>query len=240
MTACLNTCIQCGKQFNSPRPRKFCSKKCSNNHYRKAEHLCTCTICGKQFNAYRPGCTTCSNACKAKKTAQSHSYQQAMHRRRKAQQGTLFTESELNKRQRWLQSLTPLRRAWELHDSAEFFSQLKANSTIDDRGCWNWRGGIDRSGYPYASLNRPKAPLHRASLEMRYGKPLGTQQAHHICGNSHCVNPNHLAPATNAANIGEMLARQSYESRIKELENELRRIDPQNELLNRISYGQRA
>jgi hypothetical protein len=142
--------------------------------------------------------------------------------------------SEEQKRKRWLSSL---RRAWELHDSASFFKVLKSKSQVDEAGCWNW-AHLTADGYPTASLGTHKAALHRASLEMRYCKPLGTQHAHHICGNSHCVNPNHLEPATAAQNVGEMLARTSYEARIKELENELKRIDPTNELLNRIQYGQ--
>lgn len=236
-----HTCIVCGTTYETTRKdSKYCSKRCSNKATRK-QIQSTCSACGKQFIATREGCTTCSNACKAKKTSKSPSYRRAMRKRNKTtkpKQGTLFPASEIKSGDDWLKKLSPLNRAWTEHDSATFFRVLKANSIVDENGCWNWTGTIDKSGYPRASLGGTSyKALHRASLEMRYGKPLGSQQAHHICGNSHCVNPNHIEPATAAQNVGEMLARRSYEQRIKELENELKKLDPNNELLNRIKYG---
>lgn len=236
-----HTCIVCGTTYETSRKdSKYCSKRCSNKATRK-QIPSTCSVCGKQFIATREGCTTCSNACKAKKTAVSPSYRKAMRKRNKTKkpiQGSLFNAQEVKGEEEWKRTLSPLNRAWLEHDSAAFFRALKADSTVDENGCWNWNRSIDKYGYPRASLGgRANRPLHRASLEMRYGKPLGSQQAHHICSNTRCVNPNHIEPATASQNVGEMLARKSYERRIKELENELRKLDPNNELLNRIKYG---
>ncbi|MFL0711662.1 MAG: hypothetical protein ACJLS2_02465 [Microcella pacifica] len=79
--------------------------------------------------------------------------------------------------------------------------------------------------------------MHRLACEARYQKPLGTQQAHHTCANTLCVNPDHMQAATHAENIAEMKARASYEARIEELENALEAMDPQHPLLDRVSYG---
>lgn len=68
-------------------------------------------------------------------------------------------------------------------------------------------------------------------LEAKLDAPLGTQAAHHVCANSKCINPEHLVPATNAANIAEMKARASYIARIDELEAALAQIAPSHELL---------
>ena len=54
---------------------------------------------------------------------------------------------------------------------------------------------------------------------------------HHKCANTLCVNPDHLQLSTNAENILEMNARNSYirhiaclEKRIKELEKKIKEI----------------
>lgn len=249
-----NTCIVCGKQFTSARRRKICSKKCSNILYRRFNSECVCTVCGQRFIASRPGCTTCSNACKARKTMQTAGYKKLMEQRivdakaRKARLALLPPAppkpepTQAERYERWLHSLSPIRRAWVEHDRTAFFKYLRKDCCIDERGCWIWQRSFDKHGYAQVSLTASKGsdPLHRAVCEMKYGKPLGSQQAHHICGNSHCVNPDHIEPATAAQNVGEMLARTSYEQRINELTDELKRIDPNNEVLNRIAYGTTA
>lgn len=72
---------------------------------------------------------------------------------------------------------------------------------------------------------------------MKHGSPLGTQQSHHVCANTMCVNPEHLQAATHVENIAEMKARRSYEARIAELEAALMDIDPEHPLLDRVAYG---
>ena len=246
-----NTCIVCGKQFTSARRRKTCSKKCSNILYRRFNSECVCTVCGQRFIASRPGCTTCSNACKARKTMQTAGYKKLMEKRigdakaRKARLALLPPKPEPTQEERyktWLHQLSPLRRAWVEQDRTAFFKHLREDCIIDERSCWIWQRSCSKDGYAQVPLttSKTKDPLHRAVCEMKYGKPLGTQQAHHICGNRHCVNPEHIVPVTAAQNVGEMLARTSYEQRINELTEELKRIDPNNEVLNRIAYGTTA
>jgi len=63
---------------------------------------------------------------------------------------------------------------------------------------------------------------------------LGKDHAHHACGNRVCVNPDHLVPASAAANSVEMHQRRYYVA----VEKELRRKDPDNEVLNRLDADQ--
>lgn len=68
-------------------------------------------------------------------------------------------------------------------------------------------------------------------LEARLGYALGKMACHHRCGDSRCINPDHLQPVTNADNAAEMLARKFYKGRIAELEKALGAIQPDHILL---------
>lgn len=101
-------------------------------------------------------------------------------------------------------------------------------------GCWVWSGRVDSHGYP--SIPRDKRSkrtglVHRVALEAKFQAPLGQQPAHHMCANIKCVNPEHLEPVTHAANIAEMLGRQAYLRRIRDLEAALAEASPGHPLL---------
>lgn len=129
----------------------------------------------------------------------------------------------------------PLRLAWESRDWQGFIAQVRSRCTETDAGCWEWQGKRGHDGYPRVALASRLMALHRLMLEAREGAPLGSQQAHHVCANRTCVNPQHLQPVTNAANAAEMAARQGYVARIAELEAALATLDPRHPLLNRIA-----
>ena len=128
----------------------------------------------------------------------------------------------------------PLRLAWESQDWQGFIAQVRSRCAETDAGCWEWQGKRGRDGYPRVLLASRPAALHRLMLEAREGAPLGSQQAHHVCANRACVNPQHLQPVTNAANAAEMGARRSYVGRIAELEAALALLDPGHPLLRQI------
>ena len=125
-----------------------------------------------------------------------------------------------------------LRTALQNSDIKSLIEALRQDSVIQSSGCWEWHS-LDRDGYP---RNR----LHRSILEVKHQAPLGTQAAHHVCGNRSCVNPDHLQPVTHQDNTAEILHRRSYLLRIEELETRLREIDPQDPLLDAISYSRPA
>ena len=134
----------------------------------------------------------------------------------------------------------PVRKALESGDMAQLRDALQAHS-VRVGTCWIWGGqrtsGSRRGGaYPVIRVkgSKNRAQLHRLIIESKMGAPLGTQAAHHQCGNSLCVNPDHLQPVTDRDNIAEMLQRSAFVSRIAELETALRCIDPDHPALERI------
>lgn len=72
---------------------------------------------------------------------------------------------------------------------------------IDARGCWLYRGYVDKNGYP-GTLKGPDGydRAHRVYYK-RTGKriPKGKQLGHK-CHVRRCVNPAHLEPATRIVN----------------------------------------
>ena len=120
---------------------------------------------------------------------------------------------------------SPLRKAYESKDRDAFIEAIRVEcKRVDD--CWEWTRSIDTKGYPRVRIAGQRLSVHRLVVEIYHGKPLGTQQAHHTCANTVCVNPEHVIPVTTAENIAEMKARHSYIARIKELEDALAELDP--------------
>lgn len=77
-------------------------------------------------------------------------------------------------------------------------------------------------------------PLHRAIVETVHRAKLGSQPAHHACANRSCVNPDRLIPVTHSENAAEMLARNAYLARIRELEDALSIAEPGHPLLTMV------
>lgn len=63
--------------------------------------------------------------------------------------------------------------------------------------------------------------LHRLVYHLATGDDIRGQAIHHTCAHKWCINPSHLQLATTAENSLEMLARTSYEARIRLLEAEV-------------------
>lgn len=206
------TCDQCGKQYAATRQLKtethYCSWQCQRQSIAKDRQInLKCKQCGKDFTSTAAQTKYCSDECRH--------------------------DAKPKREPKDLRS--PLRRAYEEHDHKGVIEALRNKATITESGCWEWPS-LDSDRYPRANFGNKHYPLHRLSLEAKYGKPLGSQAAHHMCANTKCVNPEHLQPVTARDNTAEMIARQSYLKRIHELEDELRKIDPGNKLLNVIEY----
>ena len=132
-----------------------------------------------------------------------------------------------------LESRSPLRKAYEDGTPKQVLDALKESSIITKDGCWEWQR-LDKSGYPRVTIGKKDFLVYRLSLEMKHDAPLGSQAAHHTCANTKCVNPDHLQPVTHRENTAEMLARHSYLNRIAELEEVIKEIAPNHEVLNRV------
>lgn len=117
--------------------------------------------------------------------------------------------------------------AWSILESG-----LKERVRLED-DCWIWTGSLDRHGYPRISVTGGQIMIHRLTLEASLGRRLGLDEhAHHRCANRSCVNPEHLQAVAHQQNLAEMLARNAYVRRIKELEAALTVLAPDHPALS--------
>lgn len=244
-----DTCKDCGRQRKRGQGSaklKLCAS-CYSRHWRANNKTSkVCEWCGTNFETARKETQYCGFSCAGKyqnsKLDGSEAWQQyqaTVHANKKPD-APLLTQNE--REAIWRTQRSELRRAYEDQDPEGFFDALKARCTATPGGCWEWQGKTNRgragkNPYPQVVWSGTQYQVHRLSLEMKHGSSLGTQQSHHVCANTICVNPEHLQAATHVENIAEMKARRSYEARISELEEALKSADPRHPLLNRVSYG---
>lgn len=195
-------CKNCGRACERPRARgtkpKWCSQRCAD--LGKKGRRATCAHCGREYLGL--GARYCSPRCVGGARRKPPRPKQAPVDRR-----------------------TPLRIAYETQDWASLLREMKGRTMTNPDGCWIWQGRMSK-GYPEVIIGGRYMQAHRVTLEARMGAPLGSQPAHHVCAQTTCVNPDHLIPVTHAENIVEMLSRNAYLARIRELEAALEDVAP--------------
>lgn len=219
------TCDTCHATFEAKRKdARYCSRECHGARNRRVRSLDprSCQHCGLSFIPWEATTVFCSNTCRGTARVSTSPTVRSM------------TQAELQ--DLWRSRRSDLRAAVEDGDRPSAVAAIRARSTVAPGGCWEWQGRRSQSKnssapYPVVRLGKRYYQVHRLALEAKHGRPLGSQQAHHICANTMCVNPEHLVPATYAENMAEMKARGSYIARINELELALRELDPNHALL---------
>lgn len=225
------------------RARGFCGSHYNAAHYpnRHAKRLTPCAWCGTEVmknsggsKARRP---VCSDQCRQWLTT-PYCPLPADHWARWYGKTSTWTPPKITMSvaERGRSQRSPLRAAIE--DGIGVLAAIKAEVVINDNGCWIWQRQ-DRDGYPaYAmTLKTGKVKqyrMHRVSLEAKLGKPLGKQAAHHMCATSMCVNPDHLQPISFRENTAEMMQRNYYVTRIRDLEAALMAAAPTHPLLREV------
>jgi hypothetical protein len=131
----------------------------------------------------------------------------------------------------WYNRLGPLRQAIIRCDGPAVL-EIDPDDAV---GCWIWVGA-KRSGYGFIGRGPTNRLAHRVSWEAARGftQQLGFHTVHHKCGRRLCINPHHLAVATQLENTAEMFGRQAFQVRISALEEALRQLDPNHHLLKRL------
>ncbi len=67
---------------------------------------------------------------------------------------------------------------------------------VADRGCWEWVGGVQSTGYGMLCVDGVMTLAHRIAYAFYHGSiPVGLA-VHHRCENRRCVRPSHLQAVT--------------------------------------------
>lgn len=236
-------------------------KRCGRCQYRwQKEHgkqrEFQCAVCGVTYTAHRKprGKPCCSPKCRQEMsqpiaTAARADQMRSTPKRPNAKQcawcnalhfeATKFCSTECRasgQSEHARARRSPLRTAIESHDYQQVIRLVGRRTRGTESGCWEWQGAKVRSKkgsnpYPVCRVGKRDLQVHRLILEAKLQHPIGTQTAHHMCGNSMCVNPDHLQQVTSRENIAEMLARNDYIRRIAELERALAKVHPDHPLL---------
>lgn len=75
---------------------------------------------------------------------------------------------------------------------------------IDEHGCWNWTGGLQKDGYGICK-RFGQSLAHRAVYFMMTGTISNELEIDHLCRNRKCVNPLHMQQVTHQQNISRSI-----------------------------------
>lgn len=59
--------------------------------------------------------------------------------------------------------------------------------------CWKWQGSVSNRGYGQFWYRKRAHWAHRLAITLRLGRVRAGYDVHHRCGNTACVNPDHLS-----------------------------------------------
>lgn len=210
-------CEICGELFDPPGVRSFVcgktecvrQKKLRNNrasarNRERKYRTVQCAGCSKTFRTQSPKRKYCGTMCPGREKVK----------------------------------LSPLRRAMLELDYDRIQSLLQQRTEEKEDGCWEWTGTHSQQDYPQVGFSKPIVEggratflAHRLMLEAKVGYSIEGMHAHHTCANRWCINPDHLELTTAAENVGEMMARVSFQARIAALEKALAEVEPGHPLL---------
>ncbi len=83
---------------------------------------------------------------------------------------------------------------------------------VDENGCWNWQGHIDKHGYGTCRWAGTRF-AHRAVFLILSGPIPKGDEIDHLCKNRRCVNPSHLEAVSASEN--RRRAQASHRNRVK-------------------------
>ncbi len=77
---------------------------------------------------------------------------------------------------------------------------MAAKVTVDESGCWLWKGARNSRGYGCWSQDGQRVLTHRVAYERLVGPIPQGLQIDHLCRVKACCRPDHLEPVTAAEN----------------------------------------
>lgn len=100
----------------------------------------------------------------------------------------------------------PLRRWPTPEELRRFLAKVREGAIPDgqDTPCWVWTAYTNDKGYGQFRFAGKVEWAHRFSLQaFKHVKLPKGEEAHHVCLNASCVNPEHLDPRTKLENVVE-------------------------------------
>jgi len=124
---------------------------------------------------------------------------------------------------------------------SRFFAKIKKTLNHPKHGeCWIWIGGLQSNmKYGQFHMHGRVHQAHRAAYLHFVGPIPKNEHVHHKCGETLCVNPDHLQLSTQRENNAEMFARRALQARIAECEKTIAKLERSNKRLRRITAQQR-
>lgn len=178
----------------------------------KPRHAKTCEHCGRQWTSWNKDARYCDKSCYAKANLRVPKPLQLEIR--------FPVEREPGLRELFLQGRFE-----------EALACLLARTERLESGCRVLKGR-HHAEYPEVYWEKgTRRPAHRLVLWAKTAGPIDGWQAHHVCANSACVEPEHIVPATAAQNMAEMLARKTLEAEIAMLRAALAEHAPDHPLI---------
>ena len=92
---------------------------------------------------------------------------------------------------------------------------LKIAKNAND--CWEWKGGVTKSGYALFDYKNRGHLLHRTIFMLFKEDLLSGMEIDHICNNRLCSNPNHLEQVTHQVNVQLASTRRQQLEEVKDV-----------------------
>jgi hypothetical protein len=118
---------------------------------------------------------------------------------------------------------------WQRHGDAEAPVRVVHEGDVIQRfwskvdkskGCWTWKGAVNKRGYGHYSADGKDVLAHRFSYQLVTGVPIPDgMQLDHRCHNPGCVNPEHLRMATALQN------NENYQPKYTQAKSGVRGVD---------------
>lgn len=91
-----------------------------------------------------------------------------------------------------------------------FFRKIKKT-----KDCWFWKGYINEHGYGLVAWGKGLKYVHRVSHEIHKGEIPNGLEIDHLCGITHCVNPDHLEAVTHRENVVRSFTRRKEQNAVR-------------------------
>lgn len=88
------------------------------------------------------------------------------------------------------------------HSKLAFWGKVDISGSND---CWEWNGARNTKGYGNVRIDKKYLKAHRVAWELENFKIPEGYVILHLCDNTSCCNPSHLALGSKKANVQDMI-----------------------------------